>query len=127
MSKPSRLPPYDVTMSDGCSLAPFLPLVIRPKVQDWMIRIIAGNLKRARRMRSACVIHDAAYYYGGTPAQRLATDKALRASWRVAGAPYWFRFIGYRAVRFWGRPHFRQSGVSWAYGKKRFKFDDPGV
>lgn len=124
MSEP--LPPYNFLWSDGCSLAPFFPLPMRKRFQSRMVKVVANDPELARRMRFACLIHDRAYYYGGTELMREIADRNLRDRWRDAGAPSWFCWLGYRAVRLWGGPCFKQAGVSWSYGGSRFRYEKDG-
>ncbi len=107
----SDLPPWDKSLSDGCSvpapLRPFFP-VDKPEV------------------RACCEIHDAAYYSGGTREQRLAADLLfaynLLATGHVSAETAEKMYAG---VRIGGGPSGRIPGVSWAFGGGRFVYDEP--
>lgn len=104
------LPPWDPSMSDGCSvpdaLRPLFP-IDKPEI------------------RATCVLHDAAYYYGGTKEQRLAADLMfgynLIATGKVS-ADTAEQFVA--GVRAGGGPSGRIPGVSWAFGGERFCYDE---
>lgn len=57
-----------------------------------------------------CVEHDLAYWYGGTPEERLAADRALREC--VGGVMGCVMYVG---VRVGGSPIWR-SDHRWGYG-----------
>ncbi len=122
MSKVRELPAYNPEWSDGCTLAPFIPVRWRSRFQKWVVKIIAARQDVATKMHDACVVHDLKYYYGGFEPTRLASDKTLRTHLKEAGASFWFRHAAYRAVRWWGGPHRRVQGVSWAYGGSYFQY-----
>ena len=89
--------------SDGCSLFPDSSLI---NSDDWC---------------ACCVEHDIAYWKGGTEAERLAADEALRecvvkttGNTKLAEA----MFIG---VRMGGNPYFKnwyRWGYGWSYERK---------
>jgi hypothetical protein len=116
------LPPFDRDDTDGCSLAPFLPARLRPRFQRQVLKIIAKGRAQEIAMHAACVIHDEWYYYGGTRKQRKEGDLLVRQLWKLAGAPLWFREMGYRAIRLFGGPGKCCEGVSWAYGGSFFQY-----
>lgn len=105
------LPPWDPSMSDGCSvpepLRPFFPC------DDPAVR-------------ACCVIHDSEYYRGGTREQRLLADLMfaynLLSTGQVSEETVWKMFLGVRAG---GGPSGRIPGVSWAFGGNRFVYDEP--
>lgn len=98
------LPPWNDSMSDGCSFAP-----------------IADSIPGCH---GCCVRHDEAYYYGGSKADRLAADNALKACWIANGMARWRAEWRYRRVRILGVPWLRIKGVSWAFGGDVFKYTD---
>lgn len=102
------LPPWDDSMSDGCSGAPFLSKLL-------------GAV-------ACCKRHDEAYYYGGTRADREQADRALLACWlRTGEVSAWRAQLGYRIVRVMGSPQLRIKGVSWSFGGDVFAYrkDEP--
>jgi len=96
------LPPWDDSMSDGCSFS--------PDVNDGV--------------RAACTIHDKAYYYGGSEQDRLAADDKFREDLVRADMWRWVASIYYRGVRTFGGPGLRLKGVSWSFGGEYFAYDD---
>lgn len=120
------LPSYDPTWSDGCTIAPLIPEKQRKRFQMWMVNAINSE-DVAIALHLACVVHDHAYYYGGSVEDRLAADKLFLEQMKEAGAPFWFRHAAYRAVRMWGGPKWRQQGVSWSYGGSYFRYGLPAI
>lgn len=92
-------PPFDPSMSDGCSV----PESIR--------HIIHTIDEQCARCRPACVIHDEAYYYGGTEDQRRAADEALYVAIRPIIGEQW-AIEWYNAVRYFGGSHWG-TGRTW--------------
>lgn len=80
---------FDAAKSDGCTMAP----------DGWW--------------RSACVTHDAAYYNGGSEADRERADKQLRDDMIRSGAPAAVANLYYGAVRVGGSAG---SGLPWRWG-----------
>ena len=119
---PRRLPAYDPLWSDGCTLAPFLPVRWRARFQLWTIGVIAGDPAMAREMTYICERHDQRYYYGGSKEDRIDADQEMLTSMEIHGIPRGFRTAAYRAVRMWGGPSWQTSGVSWAYGGEHFQY-----
>ncbi len=95
------LPPWDDSMSNGCSFS--------PDVNDGV--------------RAACTLHDKAYYYGGSAQDRLNVDKTFRKDLRAAGMSPWVASIYYRGVRTFGGPGLRLKRVSWSFGGEYFAYD----
>lgn len=93
-----REPPADFK-SDGCSLWP------------------DGDY------RSCCEAHDLDYYYGGTKAERKASDKRLRDCVRGKGHKYISRMM-YLGVRIAGGAWLR-APFSWGFGTRRLKPKEP--
>lgn len=102
-TEPRTLPPWVDSMSDGCSGGAV-----------WLTRVPA--------LRACCVIHDRAYYFGGSIADRQAADHALAAGLTAAGLPAWRAALVYRAVQLGGAPRWRRPGVSWAFGGRVFAY-----
>ena len=98
------LRPFDPARdSDGCTLAPWL----------------SANPK----YRELCVIHDRAYYYGGSEADKLLADEALRDGLIAHGMDREQAAIVFWAVQRGGVPQARLPW-SWAFGGKRFQYDE---
>jgi hypothetical protein len=85
---------YDPSKSDGCSAAPD---------GTW---------------RQACVDHDAAYFKGGSAADRLAADKKLRSDMIKQGAAPVVADLYYAAVRIGGMPG---THLPWQWGMGKGK------
>lgn len=64
--------------------------------------------------RGCCVEHDRAYWRGGSPAERLAADKALRDCVAKRGYPF-VAWLMYRGVRLGGH-HLWPTWFRWGYG-----------
>ena len=115
---PNRtLPPWTPDMSDGCTALPVGPLALRRRFNRWFFR-------RQRGATRACSLHDGAYYYGGSAADRLEADDALVRRWEASGVPRLTRWSAYRATRLCGGPRWRTPGVSWANGGQVFRYTD---
>lgn len=115
-----ELPPWDDSMSDGCSALPIGPLRLRRRFNRWLFARHPGAAW-------ACVRHDATYYAGGSREDRLDADFALSARWEVVGVPEVVRVLAFRAIRIFGAPRWRTAGVSWAFGGARFRYDEPAI
>ena len=83
--------------SDGCSLFPDSSLITN---EDWCI---------------CCYEHDLAYWKGGTLAERLAADKALKACVLNKTGNKELAEIMFQGVRFGGSPYF-YNWYRWGYG-----------
>jgi hypothetical protein len=101
------LPKYDHKTSDGCSV---------PKWLRWLI------LKETKSECVVCVIHDEAYYYGGSEWDRMEADEALLYGLVLAGMNPLLAFGYYLAVRIGGMPCFGVKNVSWSFGGNYFKY-----
>ncbi len=88
-------------MSDGCSA---------PKLAG--VRVVAFTPAET----ACCVVHDKAYYYGGTATARLAADRALRACFVRAGSGTIRSEKAFLAVRAAGGPEWMQP-YSWDFGE----------
>ena len=89
--------------SDGCSLFPDNSLI---NADDWC---------------RCCLDHDIAYWRGGTAAERLAADKALRACVLEATGDANLAEAMYLGVRMGGSPYFKnwyRWGYGWSYARK---------
>ena len=103
-----NLPPWDDSMSDGCSVPRWLRFAIPLETPE---------------EQAVCRTHDRAYYYGGTARERAIADATfllglLASSMEVSAAERY-----YQAVRLFGGPEWKQKGVSWAFGGERFCYD----
>jgi hypothetical protein len=102
----TTLPPWNDSMSDGCSI---------PKA-------LQQFFPNSPRVRAACVHHDELYYYGGSREDRLRADlewaMILLDTGEVSAetAEKMFQFV--RAL---GGPSGRQS-YSWAFGGGVFAY-----
>ncbi len=95
-------------MSDGCSV---------PEVLRWLIK------RESVAECAVCVVHDRAYYYGGSPEDRVAADEALRVGLIAAGMPAWKARFYWLGVRLGGMPYWRVKGVSWSFGGGHFRYE----
>lgn len=83
--------------SDGCSLFPDRNLILE---QDWC---------------GCCLEHDIAYWKGGTEAQRLSADTALKACVVEKTGDEGLAETVFKGVRFGGSPYF-YNWYRWGYG-----------
>lgn len=89
--------------SDGCSLFPDSSLI---DAKDWC---------------ECCVTHDIAYWKGGSEAERLAADGALRDCVLLATGDSQLAETMYIGVRLGGSPYFKnwyRWGYGWSYQRK---------
>ncbi|MGB0744851.1 MAG: hypothetical protein ACPGSB_10040 [Opitutales bacterium] len=89
--------------SDGCSLFPDSSLI---NADDWCL---------------CCLKHDIAYWKGGTEAERLAADEALRECVLENTGDAQLAEAMYLAVRMGGSPYFKnwyRWGYGWNYKRK---------
>jgi hypothetical protein len=112
------LPPWDDSMSDGCSAIPIGPRRVRRRFNRWLFARHPGA-------SAACLRHDRAYYAGGSREDREMADLALVARWGDVGVPEFVRVLAFRAIRIFGSPVWRTDGVSWGFGGARFRYDEP--
>jgi len=92
-------PPFDPSMSDGCSL-------------PYWLRSCLGVIDRQYvACRDYCVAHDEAYYNGGTEEEREAADAALRDAIAPVVGDYWAQ-EWYVALRMMGGTHWG-TGRTW--------------
>ena len=94
-------------MSDGCSV----PLALRFVLPQ-----------ETPAQCHVCALHDQAYYYGGSRADRRAADAKLREGLIGAGMPAAKAWGYWLVVRFAGTPWYRMEGISWAFGDRYFKY-----
>ena len=98
---------------------------LQPFSTDGCSMFMDGPVWAPNRWRHCCVAHDLAYWQGGTQAQRLAADQALRAC--VARAQDDFTAdTMYAGVRWGGHPDWPVS-YRWGYGWGLVSADAPGV
>ena len=112
---PTEVPPWDRSLSDGCSALPVGPLLVRRRVNLWLFAGLAGAT-------AVCESHDEDYHYGGTREDRLESDLKMKGRWKAIGVPEWKRVIVFRLIRTFGGPRWRTPGVSWAHGGGRFRY-----
>ena len=93
-------PPFDASMSDGCSV---------PKDLRAIFPILD---EQCEACRPACVQHDLAYYNGGTEEDRRAADQALFEAIRPIIGETW-ALEWYSALRSFGYSHWG-TGRSWS-------------
>jgi hypothetical protein len=114
----NRLPKWVDSMSDGCSAFSLLP-------NGEALNRTLGVFNK--KETAACVIHDHAYYRGGSEKDRLEADQQLKAAFESAGSggPFnlidklWQQFkakVVFDLVREWGGPEHKIRRVSWAFG-----------
>lgn len=101
------LPEWDDSMSDGCSIPVHLKRF----------------LEETPEMRACCVKHDKKYYYGGTIRDRAIADAEFLIDLLKARVNVHVADQMYMAVRAGGHPSQGRS-FSWAFGGKRFKYDE---
>jgi len=88
--------------SDGCTLFP------------------DGTPGERRRWCDCCFVHDLAYWRGGTEAERLQADEALRACVLERTGDAWIAGTLYEGARLGGSaafPVWYRWGYGWAYGR----------
>ena len=92
----TRIPAWDDSMSEGCSLAPDISL-------------------------ACCIQHDRAYYYGGSAEERTQADAIFREclvaeGWSILGWVYYaaVRVGGHPLIPLWFRWGF---GLPYAWGR----------
>ena len=118
------LPPFDPSMSDGCSMIPLWPRWLgRKRFQGWVLRFVVTDVER---MKEICCAHDRAYYYGGTEDDRTEADLQWQDEvWKIdKTSDHWFAKTGFVKMREHGGPEGRVPGVSWAWGGERFVYDE---
>lgn len=89
--------------SDGCSLFPDSSIIT---ADDWC---------------ACCLEHDIAYWKGGTEAERLAADEALRDCVLKKTGDAKLAEAMYMGVRMGGSPYFKnwyRWGYGWSYTRK---------
>ncbi len=87
--------------NDGCSLFP------------------DGSFKQKDLWCDCCVVHDIAYWQGGSPAQRLAADKKLKSCVLKTTNNKLLAELMYQGVRAGGSsiyPNWYRWGYGWKYG-----------
>lgn len=110
MALPIIVPQWDDSMSDGCSV---------PK----LVRLVLG-LSETPAETAVCVLHDKAYYYGGSSDDRAKADLALREGLVAAGMSRWLAWFYYAGVRIGGHPVWGVHNISWAFGGLRFSYTE---
>lgn len=101
------LAPWNDSMSDGCSVPSFLRFIVKKETLD---------------ETKVCVLHDKAYYYGGSAEDRERADEALRVGLIKAGMPRALAFVYWLGVRIFGHPDWRFTKRSWANGNQCFAY-----
>jgi len=101
------LPRWQPAWSDGCSVPPLL-------------RVMTPTETGA--VRAACVVHDEAYYYGGSEDHRRRADERLQEALIAAGMAPWRARVYYLGVRLGGGPEWRVKDVSWSFGGEYFEY-----
>lgn len=91
---PGKLRPFS---SDGCSMFP------------------DGSLVKPSSWKQCCLVHDMAYWRGGTHTQRLKADRALRRCVEEVTGDHALAESMYWGVRAGGSPYFPNS-YRWGYG-----------
>lgn len=96
---PATLQPFS---TDGCSLFPSRALI---GAADWC---------------SCCLVHDLAYWRGGTAEERLRADQDLRACVAAATGNASLAELMFAGVRAGGGPYYFTAyrwGYGWPYGR----------
>ena len=86
--------------SDGCS-----------GLMSWAWRTVTGH---GPPWEGCCVVHDRAYWAGGTWADRRAADRRLRQCVAANGHPLW-AWLMWAGVRIGGTPYL-PTAWRWGYG-----------
>ena len=96
--------PWNDEMSDGCSVPPAL------RRMGWLLP------SETAEQRSACVLHDRDYYYGGTQQMRRDADEMFRIRLVNAGMSKWRARMYWIAVRVFGGPGLHRV-TTWMIGR----------
>jgi len=89
--------------TDGCSLFPDRSII---SSKDWC---------------GCCVVHDLAYWRGGTAEQRLSADRALQACVAQSTGDKALAELMFSGVRAGGGPHYFTTyrwGYGWPFGRQ---------
>lgn len=116
------LPPWQDSMSDGCSGIP--PFIWNALPEGTIVsNELFLNITTKEAVRAACVTHDKQYYYGGSELARFYADIAFAATLASLGVPPKLVDVMFNFVRAGGGPEFRQK-YSWAFGGEFFQYSD---
>jgi hypothetical protein len=94
--------PINAFTTDGCSLFPDRSLIAK---EDWC---------------HCCIVHDLAYWRGGTAAERKAADEQLRTCVAGTTGNTAMADLMYAGIRTGGGPYFYTPyrwGYGWPYGR----------
>lgn len=92
---------------------------LRPFTTDGCSSFPDGTISKPDAWHSACVIHDIAYWRGGTYGERRAADQKLRDDVAARGYPRTAKWM-YCGVRFGGSPWWPTKsrwGYGWPWGR----------
>lgn len=96
---------------------------LKPFSSDGCSSFPDGTLRQQQLWLSCCIVHDNAYWLGGTYEQRLEADKALRQCVSDIGEPA-IGLIMLAGVRVGGSPLF-PTQFRWGYGWDYPRFYGP--
>ena len=106
----STMAPTAAASSATASAAP-----LRPFTTDGCSLFLDRDPVHGVTWRDCCVTHDQAYWHGGTEAERLRADEALRACVAERTGDTALAELMYRGVRAGGLPQF-PTWYRWGYG-----------
>jgi hypothetical protein len=108
-----------VCLTSACAIASKLEDTIKPFSNDGCSLFPDGSFKQKDLWCDCCVVHDVAYWQGGSDAQRLAADKKLRACVLSKTHNSVLAELMYQGVRVGGAavfPNWYRWGYGWRYG-----------
>lgn len=97
-------------LATGCSASSGL----RPFTTDGCSLFPDGSRRDRQLWHDCCVVHDRAYWQGGTRAERRQADRALKQCVAAVGRPKTAKLM-LAGVRVGGSPHF-PTPFRWGYG-----------
>ena len=107
------------TLTTSCASAATVEENIKPFSNDGCSLFPDGSFKQKDLWCNCCVVHDVAYWQGGSDAQRLAADKKLRSCVLKKTKNPVLAELMYQGVRVGGSsmiPSWYRWGYGWEYG-----------
>lgn len=104
----------------GCAAPPRAPMALEPFETDGCTLFPDGTFKDAALWEDCCLEHDMAYWRGGTAAERLAADRALRECVLEKTGDAVLADAMFHGVRAGGAsvfPSWYRWGYGWPYGR----------
>ena len=99
----------------ACGLAAEVSPTLAPFTSDGCSRFPDGTARQPTLWCGCCVIHDVAYWQGGSEAQRQAADQALEACIQQVTDSSVLGHLMYWGVRIGGSPAYA-TAFRWGYG-----------